>query len=273
MISWLSVGAIRDGVGAVNRRAFLTAGATMVIGGASVASANSARTLPRRALVYRGPASSPGCPEAVARLLALAVEPYDVVFCGPDEDVVLTRESLAGAAMYVQPGGGTLASAWLHMEQHAPLIREWVHAGGRYLGFCLGGYLTGATPGFGLLPGDSAQYISTRNSEIDTTGNTVVEVTWRGDKRWMFFQDGPIFVLRGDASTEVLARYRNGRVAAVAADFGRGRVVVVGPHPEADRSWYTNGLTNPDGIRFDLGVDLIEAVSGGAQQRSARFFP
>ncbi|MFI8664450.1 BPL-N domain-containing protein [Rhodococcus qingshengii] len=85
---------------------------------------------------------------------------------------------------------GGLASAWVHMEQHAPLIREWVHAGGRYLGFCLGGYLAGATPGFGLLPGDSARYISSRNSEIDTTGNTVVEVTWRGDKRWSFSRMG-----------------------------------------------------------------------------------
>ncbi|MBT2274982.1 hypothetical protein J7E69_26585 [Rhodococcus enclensis] len=58
-------------------------------------------------------------------------------------------------------------------------------------------------------------------------------MTWRGDKRRMFFEDGPIFVLRDDTPTEVVARYRNGRVAAVAADFGRGRVGVVGPHPEA----------------------------------------
>ncbi|MBT2266065.1 hypothetical protein [Rhodococcus erythropolis] len=106
--------------------------------------------------------------------------------------------------------------------------------------------MAGATPGFGLLPGDSARYISSRNSEIDTTGNTVIEVTWCGDKRRMFFEDGPIFVLRDDTPTEVVARYRNGRVAAVAADFGRGRVGVVGPHPETDQSWYTNGLTKRD---------------------------
>jgi hypothetical protein len=38
----------------------------------------------------------------------------------------------------------------------------------------------------------------------------------------------------------------------------------VGPHPEADRSWYSNaGLTNPDGIDFELGHDLIESTVHG----------
>lgn len=180
----------------------------------------------------------------------------------------MTGASLAGAAIYAQPGGGTLASAWEHMEQHAHLIHEWVQAGGRYIGFCLGGYLAGATPGFGFLPGDSARYISSRGSEIDTTGNTVIDVTWRGANRSMFFQDGPIFVLRDGARTEVLGRYRNGKIAAVVTDFGSGRVGVVGPHPEADQSWYTQGLVNPDGIRFDLGLDLIETVNRGAPGRS-----
>lgn len=165
-----------------------------------------------------------------------------------------------------------MASAWVHMEQHAVSIREWVREGGRYLGFCLGGYLAGATPGFGLLPGDSARYISSRGAEIDTTGNTVIDVTWRGEDRSMFFQDGPFFVLRDGARTEVLARYRNGTIAAVVTNFGSGRVGVVGPHPEADQSWYTHGLINPDGVRFDLGLDLIETVNRGAQSRSVMPF-
>lgn len=37
------------------------------------------------ALVYRGPASQPGCPEAVAGLLAAAPWNLDVRFTGPDE--------------------------------------------------------------------------------------------------------------------------------------------------------------------------------------------
>lgn len=200
-------------------------------------------------------------------MLESASEPYEVTFCGPDEDVALAPATLARASIYAQPGGGELKSAWTEMEQYAEPIRDWVRTGGHYLGFCLGGYLAGATPGFGLLPGDTARYISSRGSSVDTTDNTIVEVSWRGEERSMFFQDGPIFVLNDNAQVEVLARYRNGKIAALVTDFGSGRVGVVGPHPEADKSWYKRGLTNPDGIRFDLGQDLIDTVTGVSQQQ------
>jgi hypothetical protein len=58
----------------------------------------------------------------------------------------------------------------------------------------------------------------------------------------------------------VLATYDTGAVAALVTSYGAGRVGVVGPHPEADRHWYPRGLTNPDGIRPDLGYDLIQAT-------------
>ncbi|HEX6969521.1 MAG TPA: hypothetical protein VF174_12030 [Micromonosporaceae bacterium] len=55
--------------------------------------------------------------------------------------------------------------------------------------------------------------------------------------------------------------YEAGGVAAVITGYGAGRLGLVGPHPEADRSWHVGtGLTNPDGVRFDLGHDLIEST-------------
>jgi hypothetical protein len=43
--------------------------------------------------------------------------------------------------------------------------------------------------------------------------------------------------------------------------YGEGRVAVVGPHPEADASWYADhDLTNRAGVRLDLGHDLVEAA-------------
>jgi len=59
----------------------------------------------------------------------------------------------------------------------------------------------------------------------------------------------------------VIATYDTGTAAALVADYGAGRVGVVGPHPEADHSWYDDaGLTNPDGVHPDLGHDLIEST-------------
>lgn len=226
--------------------------------------AHSDTTAGRRplALVYRGPASLPGCPEAVAGLLASGPWDLDVLFTGPDEALPLSAESLSHAALYAQPGGGTLSRAYRKLRRQRRAIRDFVHDGGRYLGFCLGGYLAGATPGFGLLPGDTDQYISSPGATVHDEGNTLVRVSWRGCPRTVFFQDGPLFVLDENADARVLATYDNGTLAALVAPFGGGRVAVTGPHPEATDGWYTDhGL--PVHHTRDLALDLVEAVMQG----------
>lgn len=217
------------------------------------------------ALVYRGRAACSGCAESVAALLESAPTSMRVVYVGPDEDTDISAESLAGAAVYAQPGGGEVGPAWHKMRRYAPALREWVTGGGTYLGFCLGAYLAGDDPGLGLFPGRVRQYITSDGATVHDTDDTVVAVTWRGQSRHMYFQDGPMFTVRGDdwdaVGATVLARYPNGEVAAVVTPFGRGRVGLAGPHPEADESWYRRpGLRNPDGIAFDLGHDLIETA-------------
>jgi biotin protein ligase-like protein len=214
------------------------------------------------ALVYRGPASTPGCPEAVAAALERSRWGLTVRFVGPAEERPLDPEVLAGAALYAQPGGGGLRRAYRKVRRQAPAVREYVASGGRYLGFCLGGYLAGETPGFGLLPGDADRFISSPGARPDSADDTVVTVTWGGSRRRVFFQDGPWFDLdstRGPA--DVLATYDNGLPAAVVAPFGRGAVGVVGPHPEAPADWYAAyGLPLPDDVRADLTQDLIDRV-------------
>jgi hypothetical protein len=219
------------------------------------------------ALVYRGPAALPGCPEALAAMLRRSPFAFRTVFCGPDEAVPLSAATLARARMYAQPGGGDLDPEWRHMRRYAPEIRAFVARGGRYLGVCLGAYLAGQDPGFGLLPGDSDEYIESRGATVQNTRDTVVAVQWRGRRRHMYFQDGACFRLRPGAA-EILARYENGLAAAAVARFGSGVVGVVGPHPEADGSWYADArLRNPDGVRFDLGYDLIASTVTGLPPR------
>ncbi|WP_226346258.1 BPL-N domain-containing protein [Agilicoccus flavus] len=210
------------------------------------------------ALVYRGPAALPGCPEAVARSLAeVGLRPR---FVGPREPVRLSRESLRGCRVYAQPGGPDLDDAWPHLAGGADLLREYVRGGGRYLGFCLGGYLAGKTPGFGLLPGDTDRYISSPGATVRHEGDALVTVTWAGVPRQVFFQDGPVFDV-DESGVDVLARYDNGQVAALVCGFGAGTVGVVGPHPEATDDWYDDaGLTPPEPAATDLARDLVATV-------------
>ncbi|NJC72528.1 hypothetical protein HC031_22815 [Planosporangium thailandense] len=212
------------------------------------------------ALVYRGPASSPGCPEAVAALLKSSRWGFDVRYVGPAEDVPLSARALAGATLYAQPGGESLADGYGHLRRDREAIRRFVRSGGRYLGFCLGGYLAGATPGFGLLPGDTDQYIASSGATVATTDSTVVEVTWQGRPRALFFQDGPYFWVRPGADVDVLASYPNGTIAALVAQFGAGRVGVVGPHPEATDDWYDDAGLDAVRLGADLGLDLVDSV-------------
>ncbi|KAI9148827.1 hypothetical protein HJFPF1_10869 [Paramyrothecium foliicola] len=77
-----------------------------------------------QALVYRGRATSDQCPEAFAHL---------------DE-------------------------AWEEIQEHAETIRDYVQAGGRYMGFCLGAYLAGSTPptetaGFNRIVGSTSKKV------------------------------------------------------------------------------------------------------------------
>lgn len=214
------------------------------------------------ALVYRGPAATEGCPESVAALLRASSWQLNVQYVGPDEALPLTRDVLADAVLYAQPGGGSLKKAFKRLRKQAPAIAAYVDDGGAYLGFCLGGYLAGETPGFGLLPGDTDQYIASRGASIRHDGDAIVSVDWGGHRRDLYFQDGPFFVLEGDRGpAEVLARYGNGLPAAVVAPHGRGAVGVVGPHPEATRDWFEDeGLSVPHPLAIDLGLDLVDRV-------------
>jgi glutamine amidotransferase-like uncharacterized protein len=142
-------------------------------------------------------------------------------------------------------------------------IQSFVRSGGRYLGFCMGGYFAGKTPGFEILPGDSNQYIASSHASVTTADDTIINVLWRDKPRVLFFQDGPLFTLDvGAKDVTVLATYAsNGQIAALVAPFGKGKVGVVGPHPEAPSAWYqAASLTDPDGHTNDLARDLINSV-------------
>ncbi len=195
-------------------------------------------------------------------MLETVPTPYHVVYCGPKEKTPLTAQTLATASVYVQPGGGNnLRLAWSQMRSSASDITRWVRDGGHYIGICLGGYLAGFDPGFGLLPGDSGEYITSKGASVHTIDDTTITVSWRDVPRRVYFQDGPYFRLRHGADATVLATYTNGLAAAVVARCGAGSVGVVGPHPEANRSWYEEvDLPVPNVSTFDLAHDLIEST-------------
>ncbi|MFJ9030549.1 BPL-N domain-containing protein [Streptomyces sp. NPDC102274] len=215
------------------------------------------------ALVYRGRTQEDmDCADTVVGLLSRGPWGLDVRTSGPRGELPLSSGTLARARMYAQPGGGSLSPAYQELRQHSGAIRDFVEDGGRYLGFCLGGYLAGRDEGFGLLSGEVDQYIVSPGATVTTEDNALVEIEWRGRPRTVFFQDGPYFSLRRDPGTTVLARYTNGLAAALVTSYGAGRVAVVGPHPEATGDWFEDPPLPFQDTR-DLAVDFAGSALDG----------
>ena len=73
---------------------------------------------------------------------------------------------------------------------------------------------------------------------MDDYDPMLLSVVWNGEARKMYYQGGPYFeMLDSDEAVEILARYEDGKVAALVCAFGSGKVLLSGPHPEAPVSW------------------------------------
>lgn len=218
-------------------RSSLSAAALLSLSGASAVAA------PRKhALVYRGPASyaesSAAVTEAIAHRGALSVG-----YVGPAEATPLTAAALRGATLYVQPGGGEVEDAWPLMAPHASVISSWVRDGGHYMGLCLGAYLAAHDPGFALWPGRVVDYKAVSGARVSNATPQATDVAWRRTKRTMYVQDPPTFTADpGAVRLVTLGHYASGHPAGMSARVGKGRVTLVGPHPEAPPAWYPTGL-------------------------------
>jgi len=201
-----------------------------------------------------------------------------------------------------------LQKAWKEAKPYASDVRNFVAGGGRYLGVCLGAFLAGHSPGLGLIPkGDNVvREIDQKGAQVDDEEDTTIQTDWTfstGDKRgktekrrWLYFQDGAAFRLSSKSSAKVLGRYsNNGDVAAILSPFGEGWVANVGPHPEADETWCKSNsddplqttrsmrlikgadeeaeIKNPEGVRNDIGRDLVQALLSASKSKSGSTVP
>ena len=187
---------------------------------------------------------------------------YQVVAVKPGQS---TPATLAGAKIYIVPGGEDVTSldeGWTDSDRQA--IRDYINNGGRYYGVCLGGYWAGragtwagTVPGFKALEIIPAEVVA--QSPADKS-DKVVNVSWEGMPRDVFFQDGPAFTITDP--TQVLKVYATydgqNQVAAFLSRFGRGKVAITGVHLEATKEWYdASHLKMPDKPTVDMMDEMM----------------
>ena len=135
--------------------------------------------------------------------------------------------------MIAVPGGfGDADTYQTLLKNNQQRVREFVAAGGKYLGICMGAYWAGGHY-FDLLDGvDAVQYLTRPGTDTRRPHAKEMSVIWQGQADSMFWYDGCAFVGHGRYRT--IATYSNGDPMAII----QGNVGLIGCHPEAEYFWY-----------------------------------
>jgi glutamine amidotransferase-like uncharacterized protein len=235
------------------------------------------------ALVYDGPGSCDVSEGDCTTAAQNAAEDagYYVVRVGPAALTATSTETdyqniFGDAAVWIQPGGHSQVFLITITPQLKTAIRRFVSEGGGYVGFCAGAFSATAfdggtdTPGLGIFPGGTYPF---PNDTIDTffdnvvsyfnadaVDNSILPITWEGNLRYLYFEEGTTLNLDGvpAGQVEVIGTLADGQVIAARTHFGQGKVFITGAHPEAPASWRTDpDLNDPDGLDFDLVAEML----------------
>lgn len=207
----------------------------------------------RFAIVYDSPSEQGGyLPQVIDMLYQV---PGAEVFTVTSEGIM--EGALNGFDAVVFPGG---VASWVGLRKwgvdFAHSIRYFVAAGGGMLGICGGAYISGKDPAkvISLYCNRTLMLadIWTEPPPLIATFKEYMEMQWHrypvavtitgedhpivtghlGEEVEIAYSGGAIMVNPGEAVTP-LAFFEDGKVAALATTFGKGRVALCSPHPEA----------------------------------------
>jgi len=136
--------------------------------------------------------------------------------------------------MVAFPGGfGDADSFATVLKYNQQQVKQFVQAGGRYLGICMGAYWAGSHYFDILKDVDAVQYLSRPGADARRPHAKNIAVNWKNTPTNMFWYDGCALVGNRDRF-ETVATYSNGDAMAIYQD----RVGLIGCHPESEKFWY-----------------------------------
>ena len=207
------------------------------------------------AVYQQEPIASKDCAEAVQKVLKTK---YSNVFIISHDDC--TSETFATLDCIVFPGGEKDVDNFdTLIKDKSRLVRNFVGAGGKYLGICMGAYIAGPMY-FNILGATSAeQYVKEADSEITTEKETIADIYIANKPYSVYFYDGPVFkkYLR---NKNILARYKNKQAACIIKQYKQGKVLCVGPHLESEKNWYTDKKYWHAGLHHKLLLDMVDKL-------------
>ncbi len=170
------------------------------------------------------------------------------------------------------PGGDMYQYAQDISSEGLDKIRDFISDGGGYIGICGGAYFTGEKVFWqgNQLPMNSLKiFPGTTQGPIDEIApfprctmcktnivNTSHPITQtEPDTTWICYCYGPMFLVNEDAEIDILGVYEINKQPSIAAfEYGKGRVFIIGTHPEFEEDSERDGLPAVEEIN-DYGSD------------------
>ncbi len=207
---------------------------------------------PRLLAVYDAEGIGGSGPPRLERIAAERLDGAGVYrVCGED----IRDGALGPATGVVFPGGSGRGIGDGLQAEGRQRVRDFLDAGGGYLGVCAGAYFAGS----GL--DNYLHAIRLRHSQPWTRGRDMVDIELTPEGQALFgaeqsvlrtrYANGPVFLAAdqpdgGDPDFVVLARFKTastdgrgqvrdemvGEAAIGARNYGRGRLLIISPHPE-----------------------------------------
>lgn len=238
-------------------------------------------------LLYTGPgAGTKSIANTLATVKKLVSDKYQIKTVGPKD----LRDSawMQNTALLIMPGGADRPYVAELSGLGNANIKEYVNAGGKYLGICAGAYYSADRIEFAkgdktlevtgerelkffpdLVEGPTYKGFDHRNTDL-ASGMRAAEITWsaplvypQGKKFVLFYNGGGHFVNADKYSNvQILARYMNelpsrtdSPAAIIECSVGKGTVILSGPHFE----WVPDSLEGDDPELIAIRSKLLQS--------------
>jgi len=164
--------------------------------------------------------------------------------------------------------GGTSGDTGDLLEDLADVqddLKTYINNGGSYLGICGGAYVAskGSQWSDGYETGMALVDIESFAFDKNYSDAQIITISWKSTDRTVYYLNGPAFSKNDmSANCNALAYYTNVSqdVAVFKTEFGKGNIILCGPHPEADESWLIDSPEPLNADKWTNGWDMFSVI-------------
>jgi glutamine amidotransferase-like uncharacterized protein len=170
-------------------------------------------------------------------------------------------EMLDGAKAFIIGGTiGNTGNLLDEIDESKDDLKSYIVNGGNYMGICGGAYVAskGSQWPDGYETGMALVNVECFIFDPNYSDAQIITVSWQSTNRTIYYLNGPAFAKTDLPQTVTIIAYYNNinkDVAAFSTTLGKGKIVLCGPHPEADNTWL---IDDPKPLNAEMWTDTYD---------------